>query len=796
MPQETDKMRDHLMIVPSLACPASCKYCFGPHEGGKMSLDVVKSTVKWQQQYSDKLELTFHGGEPLAAGADFYKKVLPLLTNGLSRRKVNFSIQSNLWLLTDELCQIFRQHKVSIGTSLDGPEHITDSQRGAGYFKRTMKGIDLARSCGLDVGCICTFTPQSLLHLNEIFDFFIKEGLNFSIHASMPSLRYPDVEQWVLQPQAHSELLTKALDLYLNNLSRIRIGTLDSLCKSVATRHGGICTFGDCLGGYLAVGPDGSIYPCQRFAGIQEYVLGNVMDTPSDEDLHSSRVWQMFQNRQVNIGEECGECSYLDICRGGCPYNVLAAYGGNFTNSLRDPHCLAYKDIFQLITDRALEEVFSEENMQEVIERVDEKAGLLRRGKLLSIMREGPHPYETSKHAKRILASVALASTNSASGATISLKKIGVLPDGERSDVAMEAFYKRLNAPTSGLNNLYLHVTFDCNLRCTHCYADAGARKMDPLPVDEIIQACREAAKLGFRHTVITGGEPLIHPERDRLLDALAAIRKEIKPMLIVLRTNLAVEADDLLLNRIGNSTDEVVVSVDGDRETHDSRRGKGSYDLTLCNLRALKNMGYDTDLSIATVLPLRLANGKPGNSVRSLAQELGIKRTRFKPILPIGRAGDFESDVVPETIWEHMDPREIVEYGFSPTSSCGIGQNLYVEPDGKTYPCYAWHGHQWYLGSIIADGLKVVINSDKFRELGKHTVNTNHRCSGCQLRYLCGGACRAWNQQAVGLQMDLDASPLDCSTLHTRARSLFKSALECLSISEEMWLVAGLSLP
>jgi uncharacterized protein len=117
------------------------------------------------------------------------------------------------------------------------------------------------------------------------------------------------------------------LERYLANLDKVRISTLDSLCRSVLAGKGGICTFGDCLGGYLAVDPDGEIYPCQRFAGMPQYQLGNVYDCPSMEILLASPIWQAFQDRQERIKEECGDCSYLDFCRGGCPYNALTANG-------------------------------------------------------------------------------------------------------------------------------------------------------------------------------------------------------------------------------------------------------------------------------------------------------------------------------------------------------------------------------------------------------------------------------------------------------------------------------------
>jgi uncharacterized protein len=70
-----------------------------------------------------------------------------------------------------------------------------------------MAGIERARAHGLDVGAICTFTAGSVAHAPEIFDFFVREGLNFSVHAALPSLRYPEADRWSITPDAHGELL-------------------------------------------------------------------------------------------------------------------------------------------------------------------------------------------------------------------------------------------------------------------------------------------------------------------------------------------------------------------------------------------------------------------------------------------------------------------------------------------------------------------------------------------------------------------------------------------------------------
>jgi uncharacterized protein len=409
-------MSQHLMLVPSLVCPASCAYCFGPHAGGKtMGRETLEAVVEWQRGLAlpagddadtrpghGTLEITFHGGEPLVPGARWYREALPLLRDGLAPRKVRFAAQSNLWLLTDELCELFREHGVSLGTSLDGPEAINDAQRGAGYFARTMAGIERARAHGLDVGAICTFTAVSVPHAPEIFDFFVREGLNFSVHAALPSLRYPEANRrleadaWSITPEAHGELLVGLLNRYLENLTRVRISTLDSMARSVSAGRGGICTFGECLGGYLAVGPDGAIYPCQRFVGMDEYRVGDVHARPSLADLKASPVWQAFAAREEHVEEACGECAYFGLCKGGCPYTALVDAGGVLASTARDPHCASYRRTFDAVTERAMAEMFSPENLDAVVERPDPERGLMQRGPLLSIMRDGPHLREAS----------------------------------------------------------------------------------------------------------------------------------------------------------------------------------------------------------------------------------------------------------------------------------------------------------------------------------------------------------------------------------------------------------------
>jgi len=182
------------MIIPSYSCPASCAYCFAPQKNAPVmseeillkTLEGVKAIISEEKKRS--INIIFHGGEPLAAGEDFFRKALPLISDYFHPLQVRISLQTNLWLLTEELCRLFLEYGVSLGTSLDGPEEINDRQRGQGYFEKTMKGIELARSSGLNVGAICTFTGDSVRYGDEIFNFFLSQGLDFTIHEAVPAI--------------------------------------------------------------------------------------------------------------------------------------------------------------------------------------------------------------------------------------------------------------------------------------------------------------------------------------------------------------------------------------------------------------------------------------------------------------------------------------------------------------------------------------------------------------------------------------------------------------------------------
>lgn len=346
-------MTFHVMIIPTLNCPSNCKYCWGSEKNSQMmSTEIIDQIIEWLKDFrDDDVHFTFHGGEPLLAGYDFYKYSLEKLSQ--LPNVEGFSLQSNIWLLTPEMVDLFKKYNIAISTSIDGPEDINDYQRGEGYFKKTMDNYKLAKDNGLNVNFVLTVTDYSKDFSDDLYDFFKDNQMNLKIHAALPSLRGDNADPWALDQEEHGKLLIDWLDKYLYDLDKFSIMDLDHIAKSALRRRGTLCTFADCIGTTLAVGADGSIYPCYRFVGMDEYVLGNVANYPSFDDLKTSDAWTKLQEFREYVGENCKKCRHIKYCEGGCPYNAIVSAG---TSKAVDPQCTAYKMIFDEVSKKANKE--------------------------------------------------------------------------------------------------------------------------------------------------------------------------------------------------------------------------------------------------------------------------------------------------------------------------------------------------------------------------------------------------------------------------------------------------------
>lgn len=770
----------HFMIIPSNACNASCNYCFGPNRGRIVTPEQFKENIAFIERVvgetgQQKIHITFHGGEPLMAPLEIWETGLQHIIRSFRNHRLKLQIQSNLWNLTDAHCTLFRDYGIEFSTSIDGPEAINDAHRGKGYFARTMRGIDLLRKHNLKVGCIATFSPMNAERYAEVFHFFASQKLSFGVHACLPSIT-GGTSPFVLSPAQYATLLCNLFDLYIPYRKYVSASSLDQLCKSVVENCGKVCTYKDCSGSFLSVDPEGNVYPCQRFTGNLPYSLGNVQENDLHKRLSDVPAIRGLVQHYKQINAECRECVHLNYCRGGCYYNSMAA------GTAKDPYCEAYKTIFDKIRNRLLDEMGSDENKEAIIDKPFNGNGhpLMRKGPVIELTQK-PHPVQKAGNAIQIVSLVELSKPQTLDEAWMALKNLGLQVDINN----LMTWRNRFKEQHFRLNNCYIHVTFRCQLSCKHCYANAGLDKTECMTVEQITGLLHEARNSQFRQVVFTGGEPLMIDNRDLFLEKLIAIRKELEPLILVLRTNFAMSLSDEEMKKIAGAFHQVVVSIDGNQETHDGRRGKGNYQLTIENVKRYQHIAQSihrpAELSVACVMTAHEINADPGNAVRIFASENHIRRIRFKPVLPIGKAAEGYPEIVSEALDSYADADEALCHPIKPLRTCGIGHNVYIEPSGNVFPCYAYHKPHSYMGNVFETGLQGILNMEAFRTLARHTVDSNSKCHLCEYRYLCGGACRAWGRNLT--QDDLDAPPPECKGLYDKAESIYKVALQYLSV-------------
>ena len=73
---------------------------------------------------------------------------------------------------------------------------------------------------------------------------------------------------------------------------------------------------------YVAITPEGDIYPCHQFVGKPEYKMGNIHQGSFDEELSKK-----FADINVFSRRKCGECWAKFWCSGGCSASNLLAEG-------------------------------------------------------------------------------------------------------------------------------------------------------------------------------------------------------------------------------------------------------------------------------------------------------------------------------------------------------------------------------------------------------------------------------------------------------------------------------------
>jgi MoaA/NifB/PqqE/SkfB family radical SAM enzyme len=177
---------------------------------------------------------------------------------------------------------------------------------------------------------------------------------------------------------------------------------------------------------------------------------------------------------------------------------------------------------------------------------------------------------------------------------------------------------------------LQIHPTRLCNLRCLHCYSSSGPQERGELGAPLLLQAIRDAARLGYNVLSISGGEPLLYSPLPRLCRAA----REQK-MITTLVTNGTVTTQ-AKLDLLRGLVDMMAISVDGAPDQHNFIRG---------SQRAFQQMEERLELIREERIPFAFVYTLTRNNLADLewvadfAVEQGASMLQVHPLEEFGRA-------------------------------------------------------------------------------------------------------------------------------------------------------------
>jgi len=283
-------------------------------------------------------------------------------------------------------------------------------------------------------------------------------------------------------------------------------------------------------------------------------------------------------------------------------------------------------------------------------------------------------------------------------------------------------------SPIPSLRYLEFQLTDRCNLRCRHCYIGEslhwpkGHLRRQDLPYDTILEILREFEKIQGLRLLLSGGEPLLHPQFWEINEVL----RDYVFRSVLLSNGVLITRDIARRLRVH----EVQLSLDGMKEGHEAIRGEGAFTKTLSAIDHLQEAGIS--VSIATMI--HRENLSEFDSLASLMQSKKISEWNVDLPCIAGRMAEHRN------LWVSPDEAgPFLHYGYGgglhsseKDSTCGA-HLCAILANGKVAKCGLFSREP--VGSI-AEGLRSCWERIPRIELKELVCN-------CAIIDECRGGCR-----------------------------------------------------
>ncbi|MDB2110832.1 thioether cross-link-forming SCIFF peptide maturase [Clostridium paraputrificum] len=331
-------------------CNLRCKYCFadeGEYHGhkGVMDIDTAKKAIDYVVKRSGprrNIEIDLFGGEPTMI-MDTIKEIIAYAREHEKewKKNIRFTMTTNATLLNDEMIEFMDKEMGNIILSLDGRKEVNDNVRikvdGSGSYDDILPNIKKMidkRTEGKMYFVRGTFTRANTDFYEDV-KAMVNEGFR---EISIEPVVLENGHPLALREEDLPTIFDNYDKLYEEMRRRKVEGDEFKFYHFNIDLQGGPCVYkriSGCGAGfeYVAITPQGEVYPCHQFVGKEEYKLGSIWD-----DTYDAELGKKFKKAHIYNKPKCKDCWARFYCSGGCQANNV-----NFNGDMNIPYEIGCK---------------------------------------------------------------------------------------------------------------------------------------------------------------------------------------------------------------------------------------------------------------------------------------------------------------------------------------------------------------------------------------------------------------------------------------------------------------------
>lgn len=343
-------------------CNLRCEYCYyldktALHHSNRsfiMSDDMLERYIVQHIEASteETINFSWHGGEPLMAGVDTFKKIVALQKKHkpYGRTIIN-GIQTNGTLIDEKWASFLSAENFMVGLSIDGPGDLHNRYRKTGERKSTLhqslKGFEILRGHGILCEILCVVHSGNVKYPLVVYNFFKELGAKYLTFLPLVEKLHgkeSGVSRASVLSHEFGSFLTTIFDEWIeNDIGIVKIQIFEESFRPAFSQEHTLCIFKEKCGGVPVVECNGDFYSCDHYVD-SEHLIGNLTEGSIARFLDDDKQLAFGEAKLNSLPHYCKECEVRPMCNGECPKNrfISTPDGESGLNYL----CSGYKSFF------------------------------------------------------------------------------------------------------------------------------------------------------------------------------------------------------------------------------------------------------------------------------------------------------------------------------------------------------------------------------------------------------------------------------------------------------------------